>query len=197
MERHIRLWAKRSPSRDGLCRRRDIHTNNIQFPDRRGIYEEDEPRIDGREFARTGDRNKYSVEYSATRRFRFTTNIPRRKSQTTISTHSFSLYPSSYGNGVLRLSHLSDCSESAVLVRLLKEERKEELSCFARELLRTDSLLINRLISFEGLKIHFYAAKAQNSVAKFVPSEKLERLAHLKTCAFARFEEFMRFNRDA
>lgn len=34
---------------NGVRRRRDIHTNNIQFPGRHGIYEKDEPRIGKKE----------------------------------------------------------------------------------------------------------------------------------------------------
>lgn len=61
---------------------------------------------------------------------------------------------------------VADCSESAVLVRLLKKERKKrekkkrrrekrqfpKLCCSARSLLRTNKILINRLI-FRRLKI--------------------------------------------
>lgn len=43
---------------DRVRHRRDIHTNNIQFPGRSGIYEKDEDHGSTRGNSETDDRNK-------------------------------------------------------------------------------------------------------------------------------------------
>lgn len=63
------LLCERNPR---VRHRRDIHTNNIQFPGRHGIYEKDEPRIGEKEL-RDQAIGINSGIYS-TRQFQFTTN---------------------------------------------------------------------------------------------------------------------------